>query len=137
MSPDQEPSTGPGPGWYDDPDVPGGKRFYDGNSWTDQRTPPPQQPMMAMAPAQQTKTSGMAIASLVLGLVWIYGLGSVLAIIFGFVAKKNIRESNGFQTGGGMATAGIVLGIIGAALLAIIIIAAASSDSGGYGGYNY
>ena len=78
----------------------------------------------------------MAIASLVLGLVWIYGIGSVLAIIFGFIAKKNIRNSNGMETGGGMATAGIVLGIIGAAILLLIIIAAAS-DSGGTGGYSY
>lgn len=136
MSPNGEARTGPGPGWYDDPDVPGGKRFYDGNSWTDQRTPPPPVPVMAQAPVQQSKTSGMAIASLVLGLVWIYGIGSILAIVFGFIAKKNIRESNGYETGGGMATAGIVLGIVGVAVVLLIIIAAASSDSGGYS-YSY
>jgi hypothetical protein len=41
------------------------------------------------------------------------GVGSILAIVFGVMAKKRIRESNGWVTGGGMATAGIVLGIVG------------------------
>ena len=132
-------STGPGPGWYPDPDGGGGQRYYDGKEWTESRTPAPVAPTSGVAPSPgvaQSKTSGMAIASLVLGLVWIYGIGSVLAIIFGFIAKKNIRNSNGMETGGGMATAGIVLGIIGAAILLLIIIAAAS-DSGGTGGYSY
>jgi hypothetical protein len=79
----------------------------------------------------------MAIASLVLGLVWAYGVGSLLAVIFGFVAKKNIRESGGWQTGGGMATAGIVLGIIGLAVVLLIIIAAASSTDSSTTGYTY
>jgi hypothetical protein len=80
-----------------------------------------------MPPVAQPKTSGMAIASLVLGLVWGYGVTSILAIIFGFVAKKNIRESGGWQTGNGMATAGIVLGIVGLGIVLLIIIAAVSS----------
>ena len=78
----------------------------------------------------QPKTSGLAIASLVLGILWLYGVGSVLAIIFAAVAKKNINQSNGWVTGGGMATAGLVLGIIGTAVVALIIIAAAGSSSG-------
>lgn len=31
-------------GWYDDPLIPGGKRFWDGNQWTDQAQPPPAPP---------------------------------------------------------------------------------------------
>ncbi len=58
-------------------------------------------------------TNGYAVASLVLGIVWIFWLGSALALIFGFVAKRQIREHP--QGGAGMATAGIVLGCIGAA----------------------
>ena len=34
----------------------------------------------------------MAIASLVLGILWIYGLGAILALVFGYMAKKQIRE---------------------------------------------
>jgi Domain of unknown function (DUF4190) len=97
---------------------------------TDVAVPPsPSQPAVLPPPmvVAQPKTSGLAIASLVLGILWIYGLGSVLAIIFAAVAKQNIKQSNGWVTGGGMATAGLVLGIIGAAVLVLIIIGAASS----------
>src|SRR3990170_690939 len=59
------------------------------------------------------KTNGMAIASLVLGIVWVYGVGSILALVFGYMAKGQIDGSGGRETGRGMATAGIVLGWIG------------------------
>lgn len=103
-----------------------------------QAPPPPPSPPLApvysspvpMAPpAVQPKTSGLAIASLVLSLLWIYGLGSVLAIVFAAVAKKNIRESNGWVTGNGMATAGLVLGIIGVVVMLAVIVAAATSSA--------
>jgi hypothetical protein len=60
--------------------------------------------------------NGMAIASLLLGaLGWPFcGIGSVLAIVFGFIARDQIRRSNGYQSGAGMAVAGIILGFIGA-----------------------
>jgi hypothetical protein len=60
-----------------------------------------------------TRTSGFAIASLVLSLVWLGGLGSILAVVFGSKAKQDIRRSSGDLSGDGMATAGIVLGILG------------------------
>lgn len=59
----------------------------------------------------------MAIASLVLGILWIYGIGSILALIFGYLGKKEIDRSDGAQTGRGMAIAGIVLGWLGIALV--------------------
>ena len=74
------------------------------------------------------RTNGMAIASMVLGILWIYWVGSILALVFGYVAKKQIRERG--DSGGGMATAGIVLGWIGVGFLSIPIalaIAAALS----------
>jgi hypothetical protein len=78
-------------------------------------------------------TNGMAIASLVLGIVWLGGIGAVLALIFGMKARKQIDWSNGTQGGRGMATAGIVLGIIGiigaVLYLALVIIAAAHTSS--------
>lgn len=69
------------------------------------------------------RTNGMAIASMVLGIVWIYGIGAILALIFGYKARREIDESGGSQTGRGMATAGIVLGWIGIAGLLLILIA--------------
>jgi Domain of unknown function (DUF4190)/Protein of unknown function (DUF2510) len=105
--------TAPGPGWYPDPAQPDRLRYWDGLDWTDhnstEASPPPRPPWYP-PPA---RTSGFAVASLVLSLVWLGGLGSVLAIIFGTQAKKEIRRSPGSVTGDGMATAGIVLGILG------------------------
>jgi hypothetical protein len=67
-------------------------------------------------------TNGFSIASLVLGIVWVFGLGAILAVIFGFVARKQIRESGGRQAGSGMALAGIILGFVGVAGLILWIV---------------
>jgi hypothetical protein len=61
----------------------------------------------------------MAIASLVLGILWIYWIGSILALVFGYVAQQQIRQRG--ESGGGMAIAGIVLGWIGAATLVVML----------------
>jgi len=69
-----------------------------------------------------TPTSGMAIASLILGILWIGGLGSILAVIFGHIARKEIREGRASAQGGGLALAGIIMGWVGiVALIAYII----------------
>lgn len=88
--------------------------------------PPPPPPPYRPVPS----TNGMAIASLVLGILWVYWIGSILALIFGYVAKRQIAETG--QSGRGMAIAGIVLGWVGVGTLVIfiviIIIAAASGE---------
>lgn len=61
--------------------------------------------------------SGMAVASLVLGILWICWIGSILAVVFGYTAKKQINDSGGRLGGSGLATAGIVLGWIGIGVL--------------------
>ncbi len=58
-------------------------------------------------------TSGMAIASLVLGLLWLCGIGSLLATVFGVMALSRISRSNGAISGKGLAFAGLILGILG------------------------
>ena len=63
--------------------------------------------------AQATSTNGLAIASMVLGILWLWWIGSILALVFGYVAKGQIDRSAGRQGGRGMAIAGIVLGWIG------------------------
>ena len=90
--------------------------------------PPPGYPGY---PPQGPGNNGMAIASLVLGIVWIYWLGSLLAVIFGHIALGQIKRSG--QGGRGLAIAGLVLGYIGLAILVVFIIIgiglAASADS--------
>jgi hypothetical protein len=71
-------------------------------------------------PPMQLQTNGMAVASLVLGILWIFWIGSILALIFGYVARNQIRERN--QGGYGLAIAGIVLGWVGVGTLALYII---------------
>jgi len=67
----------------------------------------------------QQRTNGLAIASLVLGIVWIYWIGSILALVFGYIARAQIRDRG--EAGGGLATAGIVLGWIGIGMLTLVI----------------
>ena len=71
---------------------------------------------------QKQSTNGFAIASMVLGIVWIYWIGSILALVFGYIARKQIDESNGREGGRSMAVAGIVLGWVGIGVLALIIV---------------
>ncbi|MDR0592353.1 MAG: DUF4190 domain-containing protein, partial [Bifidobacteriaceae bacterium] len=79
----------------------------------------------------QTKpgTNGLAVAALICGVIGAVG-GSVLAIIFGHVARSQIRRTG--QDGAGMALAGLILGYIwlGLALafgVFLIVFAAALS----------
>jgi uncharacterized protein DUF4190 len=65
-------------------------------------------------------TNGMAIASLVLGILWLYWVGSIMALVFGYVAQQQIRQRG--ESGGGIAIAGIVLGWIGVATLAFLLL---------------
>lgn len=70
------------------------------------------------------KTNTSAVVSLVFGVVWLFGLGSVLALVFGALAKAQLAEAPE-QGGGGLATAGIVLGlvgIVGGATLAAVVL---------------
>ena len=59
------------------------------------------------------KTNGLAIASLVLSLLWFAGLGSLLAIIFALSARRSIKRSQGREAGDSLAIAGLVIGILG------------------------
>ena len=66
------------------------------------------------------RTNGMAIASMVLGILWLYWIGSILALVFGYIAKNQIRERG--EAGDGMATAGIVLGWIGVGSIGVAVL---------------
>jgi hypothetical protein len=71
----------------------------------------------------------MAIASMVLGILWLYWLGSILALIFGYVALSQIKERN--EGGRGMAIAGVVLGWVGTGVGLIVVIALIAASGSG------
>jgi type II secretory pathway pseudopilin PulG len=73
------------------------------------------------APGGAKPTNGLAIASLVLSIIWLAGLGSVLAVIFGIVARRQIRASGGRQGGEGLALAGALIGVVGILGLVLVV----------------
>lgn len=144
-------STTPGPGWYPDPSAPARQRYWDGSAWTDYTdenyaektgiqapgtgvgvsswptTPQAATPVAGTPVGQQpwvgpaTRTNGMAIGSLVTGIISLVicvtslPLGVLLgpvAIGLSIRANRVMREDS-TQTGKGLATAGLVTGIIG------------------------
>ena len=94
---------------------------------------PPQYPMGA-----PQKTNGMAIASLITGILWI----APVALILGILANNQIKKSNGQEGGKGMAIAGIVLGAVGIlgeiliVLFAVVFTAAVTTSLTGLAGYS-
>ena len=82
----------------------------------------PAQPAPATAPP---KTPGLAIASLVLGILgfFLLLLASIPAIITGHIALSRISKSKGTLSGTGIAIAGLVLGYL-TSLSSLVIIAA-------------
>ena len=79
--------------------------------------PAPGQPAGAAS-----QINGLAIASVLVAVLWFAGLGAVLALVFGYRARRQIKDSAGRQTGSGLATAGIILGWIGVAIVVTVAI---------------
>ncbi|MDA0179565.1 DUF4190 domain-containing protein [Solirubrobacter phytolaccae] len=72
------------------------------------------------------RTPGKATAAFVLGLVGLVLIPlipSVLAIVLGGGAKREIDGSGGSLSGRGLATAGVVLGWVALAIWALFIVA--------------
>lgn len=107
----------PQPGWW---------QASDGNWYPPSDAPAPPTwgpgatyPTPVYGPPRRTNTN--AIISLVLGILGIAGscgcLTGIPAIFLGRTAKREIEASDGLETGGGLATAGVVLGIISTVLM--------------------
>ena len=144
--PPQDPSEGgpppsgpPRPGDYPPPGhyPPPGQHPPPGQYGPPGAVPPPSPypypPPYAYPQPVSRGTNGLAIASLVLGILWVYWIGSILALVFGYVGKNQIDRTGGLQSGRGMAIAGIVLGWIGVGtLILVIVLIAIGTTSGPY-----
>ena len=95
----------------------------------------PQQPVVIYNTATPAKapSSGLSVAALVCGLLGIIGsfvpvvkyftlVLAILGIVFGVIGKKKAAEAGSTNTG--LATAGLVLGIIGTAFSLVGVICA-------------
>lgn len=85
---------------------------------------------------QPQPASTMAVASLVLGIVGLLGVASgcccclshivslcaPIAAILGYQERKAIQEGRSPQAGAGMAQAGMILGLVGTALMILYFI---------------
>jgi hypothetical protein len=87
------------------------------------------------------RTDGLAIGALIAGILslvcfWPLCLGIILgpaAAIMGFISRQRIAASGGTVGGGGLALAGLILGIVGfiaSAAWAIFTIAIAAHNGG-------
>jgi uncharacterized membrane protein len=96
--------------------------------------PPP-----GYVPVARRSTDGVAVAALIMGIAGFFFcplvLG-VLAVIFGYMGRRRIAESNGMLEGDSFCTAGIILGFIQIGIVvfvgiiwAIIAIIAATSNA--------
>ena len=99
---------------------------YGDQPW--QTPAPPGQPVTQQGNWQQApgaqQSSGKSTAALVLGilgLVFCPLICSVLALVFGYQARREIDRSGGTLNGRGAATAGVVLGWIGVVIYGALI----------------
>jgi hypothetical protein len=71
-------------------------------------------------------TNGLAVASLVCGLMEVFTLGitAIPAVILGHVARGQIRRTG--ERGDGLATTGLVLGWLGIAFFLLIVVGVAA-----------
>ena len=69
------------------------------------------------------RTSILAINSLIMGFLWLFGLGSLAALGLGIMALRTINGSRGSLTGKRLAIAGILLGIIGLITAILVLMA--------------
>lgn len=101
--------------------------------------PPPEvQSSPSLAPSSapvQPRTNGFAVASLVLSVLWIAGLGSGLAVIFAVIARRRIRDSRGTESGDGLAIAGLTIGLVGLFGAVLFWALAAAIGSGVHSAY--
>src|SRR5213083_1931238 len=82
--------------------------------WQPQQNSQPQQypqPQPPYVVAARPPYDGLAITSFILSVLWFGWMGSILAVILGHIALRNIRRTH--ASGRGLAIAGLVLGYVG------------------------
>lgn len=87
--------------------------------------PPGYPPPGYQMPPPPKPNNGLAVGAMIAGIVGLFAvpiIGSILGIVLGTLAKRQIAESGGREGGEGMAQAGIITGWIGLALWVLFIV---------------
>lgn len=87
-------------------------------------------------PSAGGRTNTLAVISILAALFWVFWLGSVIALVCGLLARKQIRENGNVERGDGLALAGIILGgleLIPLAFIILVAIVGALAAAGGAG----
>jgi uncharacterized membrane protein len=79
----------------------------------------------------EVETNELAIASLCLGIVWIFGIGSAAAIVLALLSLRQIRESDGTQGGRSLAITGLIAGLAGISSLIFMLYFAIRASGAG------
>lgn len=85
--------------------------------------PEVEQPVTTAAPRATQKTSGLAVWSLVLGLLGLFtaGITAIIGLVLGLVALRGIRRSDGMLGGDHLAKSGIAASVIIAVFAALVL----------------
>lgn len=86
------------------------------------QTQSPYAPGQSSFSGQPPAPSVLAVVSLISGILGLFFFGSLIAVICGHIARANIRDSAGTQTGDGMAIAGLILGYFGLAMTLLFFL---------------
>lgn len=69
------------------------------------------------------ETSSKAIFSLVASVLWVFWIGSILGVVYGHLAQKEIDETGGAMTGRALAAWGTVIGWVGIGFAGLGVLA--------------
>lgn len=127
--PPQAQPYSPPPPYPGSPQHPGAQQYPAGQPYAASPSYPAAQPYAPAAPyAPARPSSGLAITSLVTGIggivfswTFVALLASIAAVITGHMALKQTRQDSAVG-GRGMAIAGVILGYVGVAILALTVV---------------
>jgi len=81
------------------------------------------------AGAPRARLSAVAVAGAVLGLLWLGGLGSILAVTFGIIGLVETRSPR--RRGRAVAVVALVVGVVGILATLIVLLVASVPDRSG------
>jgi len=81
---------------------------------------PTTEPGSGAGTSQGTTTNGLAVASMVFGILWLAFVGSLVAVVLGHVSLRQIDRSEGRQDGRVFAVVGLALGYLGLAVFVVL-----------------